>query len=244
MKPLMHLVLALGFGLTAPLFAKDEVSLLSVMNVPMSKYGMSWLVPQVRVKVQNLAYEKRVKIVFTATNGQVNETEAQYLSPADAGYEVWEGATNLQAGDEYEVHVEYEAAGRSYKTPAVSLKAGPVFYAAQNVQQILYGRQFYGQTANFTVGLRNLAYAKRVQAHVSCDDFRSSLSVDLSFQPYFMYGYGVVQSPTPEGFEIWTGSTHALPEGCGIARYYYTYDIDGQRFADTNFGQNYVMYRQ
>ncbi len=238
------LVCSLGWlSLAAAAHASDEVALLSTMNVAMGKYGMTWQSTQVRVRVKNLAYEKSVKLVFTDGEGQTVDAPAAYFGPADQGYEVWEVYTNLNSGKPYSLYVDYSVQGQNYRTEDVELKQGPVLFAGQNVQQVLSGKQFYGSYANFVVALRNLAWQKSVQAHYSCDGFRSSETLALSFQPVFTYGYGYVNSPTAEGFELWSGSVNTLPESCSVVNYYFTYDVNGQRYADTNFGHNYVMSR-
>lgn len=230
-------------GMATAGHARDEVALLSTMNVPMGKYGMTWQNTQVRVRVKNLAYEKSVKLVFTDGEGPTVEAPATYVGPADQGYEVWEAFINLNSGRPYNFHVDYEVAGQSYRAGDFELKLGPMLYAGQNIQQVLSAKQFYGSSANFVVALRNLAWHKSVQAHYSCDGFRSEETVALSFQAIFPYGYGYVNSPTADGFEMWSGSIGNLPESCTVLNYYFTYDVNGQRYVDTNFGHNYVMSR-
>ena len=239
----MTLCSLVWLGLGAAAHAADEVTLVSTMNVPMSKYGMIWQSTQTRVRVKNLAYEKSVKLVFKDADGQGLEVPATYFGPADAGYEIWEAWTNLNSGKPYSFLVDYAVAGRNYQTPGFDLKQGPILYAGQNVQQVLGSKQFYGSYASFTVAVRNLGWQKNVVAHFSCDGFRSEDAVPLSFQPQFTYGYGYVSSPTADGFELWSGSLGNLPESCSVVNYYFTYDVNGQRYADTNFGVNYVMSR-
>lgn len=231
----------LGFMSVAK--AADEVTLLSTMNVPMSKYGMVWQSTQARVRVKNLAYEKSVNLVFTDADGQSIEVPAQYFGPADAGYEIWEAWTNLNSGKPYTFAVDYAVQGESFRAESFELKTGPLLYAGQNVQQVLGSRQFYGSYANFTVAVRNLAWHKKVEVHTSCNGFRSEQTVALSYQPVFFYGYGTISSPTPEGFELWSGSLSNVPESCDVLNYYFTYEVNGQRYADTNFGINYGMSR-
>jgi hypothetical protein len=234
-------VMSLSFWTVAE--AADEVTLVSTMNVPMSKYGMVWQSTQARVRVKNLAYEKSVKLVFKDANGDSIEAPATYFGPADPGYEIWEAWTNLNSGKPYSFDVSYEVAGRSYRSEGFELKLGPILYAGQNVQQVLGSKQFYGSYASFTVAVQNIGWQKNVAVHYSCDGFRSEDIVPLSFQPQFSYGYGYVSSPTADGFEIWSGSLGNLSESCSVLNYYFTYDVNGQRYADTNFGVNYVMSR-
>jgi len=229
-------------GLSTAVHAKDELALLSTMNVPMSKYGMSWQNAQVRVKVKNLAYEKSVTIIFSASDGAAVIAPAAYFGPAENGYEVWEAWTNL-TGAPYTFKLEFAAAGQSFSAGDFELKAGPALYAEQNVQEVLSSKKFYGTYANFVVALRNLGWQKNLAVHYSCDGFLSEQTVPLRFQAQYMYGYGYVSSPTPEGYEIWSGSISEVPESCGVLTYYYTYDVNGERYADTNFGHNYVIAR-
>ncbi len=234
-------------GSWSQLQAKDEVAVLASTNVTMSKYGMSWQSPQVRLRVKDIAYEKSVIVVFTDSEGNVTSSPATYVGPADSGYELWEAYGNVRGGAAANFHVEYTVANQIYfdsnQGQDFPLKQGPVLYRGQNIQQVLGSKQFYGSNAYFTAAVRNLAYQKNVQVHYSYDGFRTQQSASLSFQPYYYYGYGAISSPTPEGFEVWTGSVSNIPDTASAIFYYFTYEVGKQKFADVNFGQNYIMLR-
>lgn len=224
-------------------WAADELSVLTAMNIPMSKYGISWQSPQIRLRVKNLAYDKSIRVVFIDSEGQSSFAQASYLGPADSGYEVWEAFGNIRSGGPVLFQVDYAVAGRSFSIDRQELKNGPILYQGQNIEQVLTAHQLYGDRARFVAAVRNIAYQKHVSVHYSCDDFNSEYAAFLDFVPFFMYGYGSVSSPTPYGFEMWSSDSVPVPDGCSTLRYYYTYEVNGAHYADTNYGHNYVMNR-
>jgi hypothetical protein len=239
--PTFFLTSCLFLGTSA--LAQDEVSLLSSMNVPMSKYGMSWQSVQLRLRVADTVDASSVRLIFVDGEGTSTTVDAALVGPADRGHTLWDASINLQHHQPTNFHVEYTVGGQIQRGLAAELKHGPILYAGQNIQEVQPRTGFYGNYAYFSVALRNLAYHKQVQAHYSCDNFQSKSVAALGFQPFYTYGYGVIHSPTPEGFEMWSTGSIEVPEHCHTIRYYYTYEVDGQQFADINFWHNYVMYR-
>jgi len=197
--------------------------------------------------VKNMAYEKALLIVFTDGQGKTSTSEASYLGPADAGYELWQAYARLPGDATASFHVEYQVANQIFfdkdRSPDSPLKTGPMFYRGQNIQQVLGSNQFYGSYASFTAAVRNIAFQKNVQVHYSFDGFRTQQTVAMNFQPYYSYGYGSILSPTSDGFEMWSVSVGDIPADANVIQYYFTYEIKNKRFADVNFGHNYTMTR-
>lgn len=69
----------------------------------------------VTFKVQNIAYHKRVGVLYRDNGGEWREVEAYYVRPLENGYEEWKIATNFsERGQSIEFVAKYEVEGEVY----------------------------------------------------------------------------------------------------------------------------------
>lgn len=228
-------------------YAADEVKLLSNMNVPMTRYGIHWQNSQTKILVKNLAYEKKISVIFEGSE-KPTRSFANYFGPASDGYEVWVAHSNVSGKDDYTFRIEYEVAGQTYlgddDGQAFPLRVGPVLYNQQAIQQLNTGVNFYGNYAKITAALQSdLARAKTVTLHYGFDGEPQLRSRDLSFVAEYMYGYGFISSPSVNNSEIWQTSISEIPDDVSTITYTLSYEAEGTLYTDDNFGRGYTMNR-
>ncbi len=246
MRTLVNLFcLVLTFCISRPAFAGNEVRPLATFSIPMDHESIPWLNVYTRILVKNIAYEKKVAVVYHQADGD-STVAARYVGPAQDGYEVWEAYSNLAQGDA-SFYLEYEAAGRAFKDDnqgaGYALPVGAQFYQKQNIQQLL-SEEFSSHTAGFVAAVRSdLAYEKHVQVHYSYEHFAHTQDLDLRYQSYFPYGYGILYGVSPQQTELWAGQINDVPSAVSVIEYYLSYEANGITYYDSNFGQNYRLVR-
>jgi hypothetical protein len=204
----------------------------------MSRYGQKWLSVYTKVLVQNLAFEKQVEMSFTDALGLRTTAQAKYVGPAANGYEIWEAHTSLKLSESTGVVAQDYLWRVSYKSTAgeflnsegeLSLPLGPFLYSQQRLSLAMPTQNFGDQGFPVTAVVANMAYDKVILVHYSCDGFSTESTQTLQFQPTYTYGYGLIQSPTPTGFEMWSTWLQAP---CETVNYYLSYEVAGQKYLD------------
>ncbi len=223
---------------TAPALAA-EIQLLETISIPMGRYGQKWLSVYTKLKVQNLAYDKEIELKFTDKEGHTTTAKASYLGASSDAYEIWESYTTLKidgtrspfAAEDYRLNISYHSAAGDFRLPEgeITLQTGPILHSGEKVQIAMPSTRHGQGGLPLSVVLANLAYTKSVNVHYSCDNFATESTQSFQFQPYYTYGYGLVTSPTPAGFEIWTTWISAV---CQDLSYYVSYEIFGQKYMD------------
>lgn len=244
-KFLSPIITTLALSLAPNLFASDEVRPLLIVNVPMTRYGIHWQVTQTRLLVKNIAYVKELTLVYSR-EGKEERVAAKYFGPAENGYEIWEAHSNIPAGPA-SYRIEYAVDGQTYfdnnAGELYPLVDGPLFYAEQNISQILTGREFYDAYAAFTAVVRSdLGAEKNVTLHYSYDDFKTVEHRPMNFQIQYLYGYGLIDSPS-NSTALYYVSMGNIPESVRNIKYYFSYEVGGQTYYDNNYGNNYQMPR-
>jgi len=104
------------FDFTKASAATDEVALSST-NTKMidAAGGLTVYKLTAKIKVKNLAYDKKVTLHYYDSYGlsKWTETEATYKYSLDDGYEIWE-VSAVYAGDYLQFAIEYEVNGQTY----------------------------------------------------------------------------------------------------------------------------------
>ncbi|RYZ58306.1 MAG: hypothetical protein EOP07_07420 [Proteobacteria bacterium] len=239
------IIATLALSLAPHLFAIDEVKPLFTVNVPMTRYGINWQITQTRLLVKNIGYVKELTLVYDI-DGKEKRASATYYGPADNGYEIWEAYSNIPQGTA-SYRIDYKVEGQSFvddnEGTLYPLIEGPLFYANQNVSQILSGREFYYDYAGFTAAVRSdLGSSKNVTLHYTFDDFKTVKELRMNFQIQYLYGYGLIDSPS-HNTEIFHASLGNIPDSVALIQYYLSYEVDGKTYYDNNFGNNYSMPR-
>lgn len=237
------LSLLLGISLSPWVFAGTDISILEMSSISTQAYGQTSQSVHVKVLVPNHCFEKNVSVLFAKENGSTQRIVARYLGPADSGNEIWEAYTNLGPGN-FLVEVDFTEAqqpANERKTWLLREGSGPVLFGSHSLLSIYTPQVMSKGSAHFNVVIRNFAYNKRVRLHYSHDGWKTSQSMDMSYQRVFNYGRGSVVLPNDEGFEIWSGAPD-LNEDIDELGYYFSYEVAGQTFIDNNFGHNYTVY--
>ena len=96
-------------------FAADEITITDFQTgVGMGCYGRCGYL-DVTFKIKNIAYEKKVSVVYRDINGEWNELEAHYSRPLENGFEEWKISTNFsERNREFEFVGKYEVQGQVY----------------------------------------------------------------------------------------------------------------------------------
>jgi hypothetical protein len=237
LSKLKKCLLGLTFLAAAQAYAAP-LELLESVSVPMSRYGQKWLSVYTKVRVQNLAFEKQIEVSFTDPQGLRTTAQASYVGPAADGYEIWESYTNLKLSEStgvetknYLWRVNYRsAAGEFWNTEGdLQIPLGPFLYSGQQISLAMPTQKSGDNGFLVTAVVANLAYDKVLLVHYSCDGFASQNTQALQFQPSYTYGYGLIQSPTLAGFELWNTW---LKAPCETVSYYLSYEVAGQKYQD------------
>lgn len=221
--------------------AAGESFLLQSVNMQAQEYGLASQNIYVRALVANRSYVKNVSFLFTSENRSESHVVARYLGPSLPGYELWEAQIKLGSGT-YWVRVAYDEAPVSDNQSTyyrIAENAGPILYQNQEIQVFQNQAVNQGRNIQFSAVVKNLAYQKAVKAHIRLNGQGEEIVVPLSFQDEFASRTGLIQSPTAEGFEIWS-SDWLVPYGVQSLVYRLSYEVNGERYFDDNFGQGYL----
>jgi hypothetical protein len=232
------------FGIAWGPFASagTKASILELSSISTQAYGQSSQSVHVKVLVPNNTYEKDVSILFQKEHAAPQRVVARYVGPADAGNEIWEAYANLGPGNYLTLVDDAENSESSAHRGSWLLRqgSGPVLFGERSIMGIYNPQVMSRHSAQFHAAVRNFAYGKLVRLHYSQDDWKSTQTLDLSYQRVFNYGRGSVVLPNDEGFEVWSGAP-SLSADTHELSYYFTYEVAGQSFIDNNFGHNYSV---
>jgi hypothetical protein len=241
-KWLRNSVLIFGITMNPQASAGTKASILEMSSISTQAYGQSSQSVHVKLLVPNHTYEKNVSVLFQKENASPYEVVARYVGPADAGHEIWEAYANLGPGNYLAQVDDGESSEPSADRDGRLLRqgSGPVLFGARSIMGIYNPKVMNRRDAQFHVAVRNFAYGKTVRLHYSHDGWKTSETLDMSYQRVFNYGRGSVVLPNDEGFEVWSGAPSLSAEALELS-YYFTYEVAGQSFLDNNFGHNYTV---
>lgn len=250
---------ALGLlSITTSVFAAGEVKATRACQTTSSKYGYSWVDTSVLARVQNIAYTKSVSVYGKTAAGAWVTLPMSYSRAADSGFELWSlaQATNLPStGYITEFVLKYVVNGQTYwdnnAGQNYKINYAGCNLVGDNIKQILNSDTTTMYVNNGVAGLlfgsfvKNLAPSKQVSAVYTLNNWQTSVTMPLSYNPSWVYAYSVVPSPNQVGTEYWSGYAQnvAIPAGAKV-KYFYKYVVNGQTYYDNNFGRNYEFVAQ
>ncbi len=96
-------------------YASEEIRVTDIeTGIGLGCYGRCGYLG-VTFKIKNLAYHKKVGIMFRGDDGEWREVEAYYVRPLEDGYEEWKISTNFsERGGHIEFVGKYEVNGSVY----------------------------------------------------------------------------------------------------------------------------------
>ena len=226
---------------------KPAVQLIYAESWNHQKYGMSDLAKRFVVRVENLAYHKRVAIHHSTTTGEWVDLEASYVGTAGSTGEYWEARTSAKNfGGQFVVR--YATAGAIYwdnnngNDYRIGDADGPMLGVGINVRlNAGHVTDFSGGIRSFwgIIDVRNLAYDKGITVHYSVDGWKSEKTVEATFiGSYRVYGYSSVPNPNALGIEGWHFEIH---DHAPQIEYYVSYEVGGQTYGDNDYGRNYRL---
>ena len=244
------------------------VDLLKASSRTSGKYGYSWQDLSFDVRVDNLAYAKKVVIYYRDADGLWKDLPASFDRQIDATQEVWRASMNRALNGPYasnvplniQFAVRYEVGGQTYWDNNAGrnyvVNAGTGEFITKNVlvdgayAAAPYSYNYGGNTGNvlgsFSVEvlLKNLAYAKDVKVRYTYDNWKTTQVGSAHYQHGRMLGYSWVTYPNANGVEYWTFATQGIPAQNTTAtqvQFYVTYTVGGVTYTDNNFGRNYKL---
>ncbi|NPC83605.1 endonuclease, partial [Pyxidicoccus fallax] len=248
-RALLALLAGLTLGFTSlPARAADEVRLLKAHSSVGSRYGQVWQDVSYTLLVKNMAYEKFVYVYQKEPDGTWVNLPGSYVGPASNGYEVWQvtrqytsWGTTPEATRDLEFVPRIVVGGTSYwdnnwgANYHLGRNDGPLL---KNTNVLVAG-SYWRDTGHLdvSVDVQNLAYSKSVTVVYTLDNWATQAEAPAQYVPSYTYGYSYIQSPNAKGVERW--SAHIpVPTTGGPLRFYVRYQVNGQTYWDSNFGQD------
>lgn len=240
--------LTVGFSSTSAL-AADEVRLLKAVSTVGSKYGQTWQDTSYTLLVKNLAYTKQVSIHLKQPDGSWTDLAASYVGPAGSGVELWRATKQYatynvppDALRDLEFVAKYTVNGQTYwdNNGGANYRLGQSDGPLLNGVNVLVDSSFWRDTGDLDVSidLKNLAYTKNVTVVYTTDNWATSHEAAASHViGGYTLGYAYIQSPNAKGVERWLARIPAI-SGTQL-RFYVRYQVNGQTYWDSNFGQDY-----
>lgn len=249
--PVLMLVLCLGSAWAS---AADEIKLLKMGSIVVSRSGRSQQEIRFEALVANRASEKKVYAHVRGPGGVWFDVPLSYSRPASPRREIWRALFMPPLGETYDVRfvLKYVVDGRIYrddnggKNYFMAKESGNILAPGVNVYLAHYSPSYrvWDRYLHGTVSVRNLAYAKQVCVHYSTDNWATVKYADASFRrDYWLASYVRLPNPSPFGFEEWSFELdvgHA-PQ----VVYAIQYRAGGKTYWDNNFGRDYrsTLYR-
>ncbi|HBD94297.1 MAG TPA: endonuclease [Spirochaetia bacterium] len=208
------------------------------------------------IKVKNAGFEKQVVIHHSInTLGPWVDLTADYVGPAETGYEIWalNDYRSFSYADEIlgkEFVVKYVVNGQTYwdnnagKNYSMGYLDGT--YLNPNLNVLQAGASFYGvgtspSTFYVNADVRNIGYNKTVKVVYSFDNWATTYTENLKFADFYQVGYSqFVESPNVHNIERWRKSI-TVPADVENLEYAIAYDVNGSTQWDNNYGNNYKM---
>lgn len=227
-------------------FAEGEVKLLRASSFTMSRYGFTSVNRSYTILVQNIAFEKKVSIWGEGKDGQWYELEAEFENSVGTDQEIWELHTNNGPANfvvKYEVNGEIYWDNNSNQNYKIESEGITLF---NDIKILTWSNDLYSYnnqtTFSISAHLQNLGYDKSVKVVYTTNNWTTTQTADLNFQSYQMYGFGSTRSPNDAGFEFWTAYiTFEGTENIDSIEYAISYEVNGEKYWDNNFGFNYVV---
>ncbi|ATX77923.1 MULTISPECIES: carbohydrate-binding protein [Reinekea] len=232
-----------------------------------SKYGFRWQGINIEAVVENLAYEKKVQLMYRDDDGEWATEDLSYSGSIGDGLETWSLWINRNITGPYaegealdlEFVLRYEVDGavywdnnltRNYFIPAGSGEYTPKPLLVDTaVSRAPYDYDYNGNTGHVNgylsidVMLQNYAMYKDVEIHYSYDNWQTTHIGNASFVSGRYKGYSWVSYPNANDVEVWNFYS-AGPEAQSDAeslQFAVKYSVDGQVYWDNNYGQNYSL---
>jgi len=233
------------------------VRLITASSYKTAHYGILAIDRSFKIRVKNLAYDKKVSIYHELADGSWTNFPATYREPADNGYEIWNAhiGWNTYSGGDYSLAdnfvVRYEVNGKVYwdnnngQNYNMISHAGPILGNGVNVNltsSAIYNQYNTGHTVFYgTLDIRNLAYNKTVKIVYSTDGWKTIKTAYASFSTAYYPSYSSpIYAPTSYGTEPWSFSVD-LGAQYSKVEFAIAYKVNGQTYWDNNYGQNYVL---
>jgi len=256
-----------GLSLLAIAAQAAQIELNKVDSRLHSKYGFRWQSISIEAVVENLAYEKKVQLMYLDGDGAWITEDLNYSGSLGDDLETWSLSINRNITGPYaegealdlEFVLRYEVAGevywdnnltRNYFIPAGSGEYTPKSLLVDTASaRAPYDYNYNGNTGHVNgylsidVILQNYAMYKDVEIHYSYDNWQTTLVGHASFVSGRYKGYSWVNYPNANDVEVWKFYS-AGPEAQGdaeILQFAVKYRVDGQIYWDNNYGQNYSL---
>ncbi|MCX7922197.1 MAG: CBM21 domain-containing protein [Clostridia bacterium] len=184
------------------------------------------------IAIKNLAYNKKVTVVYKYGSSEWQEVAATYFSTSGDGYEAWYFKTPGVWASSCTFKIKYEVNGSIYWDDNGGIGYYMAWYAPTNLLQKSTVALRYSsktQTAlNGNIVLKNLAYNKQVKVRYTTDNWATYNDVNAT--------YG---TDLGNGLEDWNFSA-PIPTGSTV-KYAISYTVNGITYWDNNFGANYAQ---
>jgi len=264
---LLKYIALVGVSLMAIAAQAAQIELNKIDSRLHSKYGFTWQSIHIEAVVENLAYDKKVQLMYRSEDGGWTAEDLSYSGSLGDDLETWALSINRNINGPYsdgpaldlEFVLRYEVAGEIYwdnnLTGNYFITAGSGEYTPKSLvvdtasARAPYDYDYNGNTGHVNgylsvdVILQNYAMYKNVEIHYSYDNWQTTLVGNASFVSGRYKGYSWVGYPNSNNIEVWNFYT-AGPEAQGNAdtlQFAVKYTVDGQVYWDNNYGQNYSL---
>lgn len=177
------------------------------------------------ISIQNIAYVKDVVVHYTVDGQNWNDLKASYVKPDqnNSGYEVWhfdidQGVSKFAIKYQVNGNTYWDNNGQSNYTFTGKSDSNADVVLGKSTVVEASGDGFGG------IYVKNLAYQKTVGIRYSTDNWATYHDLDTSF----LYS----QDANTDEF-----NSPCIPEGSKYAVYY---TVNGQKYWDNNYGDNYT----
>jgi Carbohydrate/starch-binding module (family 21) len=243
----------------------ENVKLVSAWTSYSQKYGLASYLRKFKVEVKNLAYNKTVIISHKMTDGSWKDFPLSYLSSTNDNTEIWStnvsinnyGETAPKAFFADEFVVRYETNGQKYwdNNNNLNYKMNELEGSfLRNEINILIDTDFnriynsyYNPAINaitINTDIRNLNPTKVVTAVYTTDNWNTTKTASLHFNPYITVGaQQFLSNPNRFGIERWSVNID-LPLSVNRVEYALSYRVNGIEYWDNNFGKNYTAVKE
>lgn len=243
--------------------ASNAVGLVKAWTSYSSYRGFESYVRKFTVKVENIAFDKKVSIYHQKVDQTWEEIPLTYSFSIENGQkEIWEGEYRLGGYSIPQIYdnkfvVKYEVDGTTYWDNnngfnyEMSRKEG-YFFAEPSLNvavdtsfvSLSYNPYTNQNSFNVTVDIRNLAPRKEVGVVYTTDGWETQSYVSLAFKEYWTNGpLFFIQSPNRFDIERWQAYEKLIPTA-NTVEYAIVYKVNGQEYWDNNYGKNYTVSRK
>ena len=201
------------------------------------------------VEIKNLSFQKNVVVQQSLKSGLWVSIPLHFKMQKDTSFEVWRGEYILPANDfNDEFVIAYEVDGTTYydnnngKNYSLFQEDGAYLNPEIKVLADLEFTRFSGNYFNVNAdAVFSNNSSVNVEVVYTTDQWVTTQTASLSFQPYFRTGYrNYLVSPNAFNIAKWETSIF-FKEKVNTVEFALVYRNDGIEYWDNNFGKNYTL---